>query len=86
MAILKESDSLPTETRMSAEQKREILLEAARGATWDTTRGPMHLRTGRFFVSQVHGVGQRRRTRAYTFQAHQVTAAELMFEPDRQAY
>jgi hypothetical protein len=54
MAILKESDSLPTETRMSAEQKREILLEAARGATWDTTRGPMHLRTGRFFVSQVH--------------------------------
>ena len=28
-----------------------LLLEAARRATWDATRGPVHLRSGRFFIS-----------------------------------
>jgi hypothetical protein len=39
---------------LTPEQKREVLLEAARRANWDATHGPIHLRNGRFFVSQVH--------------------------------
>jgi hypothetical protein len=29
-------------------RKLELLLEAARRATWDALKGPLHLRTGRF--------------------------------------
>lgn len=29
----------------------EILEEAARRANWDARHGPLHLRTGRFFIS-----------------------------------
>jgi hypothetical protein len=33
--------------------KLEILLEAARRATWDALHGPKHLRAGRFRLSTV---------------------------------
>ncbi len=36
-----------------AERTLELLLEAARRANWDAQRGPLHLRSGRFFVSSV---------------------------------
>lgn len=39
---------------MTREQKRELLLEAARRANWDATHGPAHLRSGRFFISELH--------------------------------
>jgi hypothetical protein len=29
-----------------------LLLEAARRATWDAKHGPIHLRSGRFFVAE----------------------------------
>jgi hypothetical protein len=29
----------------------ELLLEAARRATWDAKHGPIHLRSGRFFIA-----------------------------------
>lgn len=50
----KDSNSSPATTPMTREQKRELLLEAARRANWDALQGPRYLRTGRFFVSQVH--------------------------------
>lgn len=52
--MTKDSDSSPISTPLTPEQKREVLLEAARRANWDAMHGPTHLRTGRFFVSQVH--------------------------------
>jgi len=30
----------------------ELVLEAARRANWDAQRGPAHLRSGRFFISE----------------------------------
>lgn len=39
---------------MTREQKRELLLEAARRANWEATHGPAYLRSGRFFVSELH--------------------------------
>jgi len=32
----------------------ELVLEAARRANWDAQHGPAHLRTGRFFISELH--------------------------------
>lgn len=32
----------------------ELVLEAARRANWDAQRGPAHLRSGRFFISELH--------------------------------
>lgn len=32
----------------------ELVLEAARRANWDAQHGPVHLRTGRFFISELH--------------------------------
>lgn len=34
----------------------ELVLEAARRANWDAQRGPAHLRSGRFFISELHKV------------------------------
>lgn len=39
---------LPSADYAVARTKVEILLEAARRATWDATKGPRHLRSGRF--------------------------------------
>lgn len=52
--MTKAFDSSPVMTPLTAEQKHEVLLEAARRANWDAMHGPAHLRSGRFFVSQVH--------------------------------
>ena len=44
-----EVSGLSTKTRTEAdEQEHEILIEAARRATWDALHGPTHLRSGRF--------------------------------------
>lgn len=32
----------------------ELVLEAARRANWDAQHGPVHLRSGRFFISEIH--------------------------------
>ena len=32
----------------------ELVLEAARRANWDAQHGPAHLRSGRFFISELH--------------------------------
>jgi hypothetical protein len=37
----------------SPERLLELLEEAARRANWDAQHGPVHLRTGRFFISAV---------------------------------
>ncbi len=37
----------------SPERVLELLQEAARRANWDAQHGPVHLRTGRFFISPV---------------------------------
>ena len=37
----------------SPERVLELLQEAARRANWDAQHGPVHLRTGRFFISAV---------------------------------
>lgn len=40
---------LSTKTRSEADkQELEVLLEAARRATWDALHGPTHLRSGRY--------------------------------------
>jgi hypothetical protein len=42
----------------AAEQEMEVLLEAARRATWDALHGPTHLRSGRYYPRDaVAGVG-----------------------------
>ena len=44
-----EASGLSIKTRTEAdEQELEILIEAARRATWDALHGPIHLRSGRF--------------------------------------
>lgn len=40
-------------TDPDAARKLELLREAARRANWDAQEGPVHLRSGRFFVSRV---------------------------------
>ena len=32
----------------------DLVLEAARRANWDAQHGPAHLRTGRFFISELY--------------------------------
>lgn len=32
----------------------DLVLEAARRANWDAKHGPAHLRTGRFFITELH--------------------------------
>jgi hypothetical protein len=45
-----EGFDLSTDTRSeSAARELEILLEAARRATWDALHGPTHLRSGRYY-------------------------------------
>ena len=44
-----EDSALSTTTKVpDTERKLEIMLEAARRATWDALHGPKHLRSGRF--------------------------------------
>ncbi len=46
---MSEDSALSTTTKVTdAERKLEIMLEAARRATWDALHGPKHLRSGRF--------------------------------------
>ena len=46
---MNEDSALSTTTNVSsAERQLEILLEAARRATWDAGHGPKHLRSGRY--------------------------------------
>ena len=44
--------SQPT-NRNNLERVIEVLLEAARRANWDAQHGPRHLRSGRFFISDL---------------------------------
>lgn len=37
-----------------ATEDLELVLEAARRANWDAQHGPAHLRSGRFFISELH--------------------------------
>ena len=46
-----EAYGLSTTTKTDNDDRElEILLEAARRATWDALHGPRHLRSGRFFA------------------------------------
>jgi hypothetical protein len=52
----------------SPERVLELLQEAARRANWDAQHGPVHLRTGRFFISPVLS--------AHAFVEHEPTDSE----------
>jgi hypothetical protein len=45
---MKADSSSSTTDRGSTERKLAVLREAARRADWDATRGPEHLRSGRY--------------------------------------
>ena len=46
-SAINEDFALSTTTKIpSAERRLEIMLEAARRATWDAVHGPKHLRSG----------------------------------------
>lgn len=47
-------DSNSSHGKPQVTEDLELVLEAARRANWDAQRGPAHLRSGRFFISEVH--------------------------------
>ncbi len=47
-------DSTSSQGKAPVTEDLELVLEAARRANWDAQRGPAHLRSGRFFVSELH--------------------------------
>lgn len=48
----RDSNSSPPKPRVT--EDLELVLEAARRANWDAQHGPEHLRSGRFFISELH--------------------------------
>lgn len=46
--------AVPMRAEMTPEQRDAVLLEAARRANWEATHGPAYLRSGRFFISELH--------------------------------
>ncbi|HEX5053922.1 MAG TPA: AAA family ATPase [Planctomycetota bacterium] len=52
-----DSDLSTTNTTSTHDSELEIMLEAARRATWDALHGPRHLRSGRFHPSDDDGHG-----------------------------
>jgi hypothetical protein len=47
-------DSNSSTEKAAVAEDLELVLEAARRANWDAQRGPAHLRSGRFFISELH--------------------------------
>lgn len=47
-------DSNSSTEKAPVTEDLELVLEAARRANWDAQRGPAHLRSGRFFISELH--------------------------------
>jgi hypothetical protein len=47
-------DSNSSQPKPRVTEDLELVLEAARRANWDAQHGPAHLRTGRFFISELH--------------------------------
>jgi len=47
-------DSNLSQEKAPATEDLELVLEAARRANWDAQHGPAHLRSGRFFISELH--------------------------------
>jgi len=47
-------DSNSSQGKTPVAEDLELVLEAARRANWDAQHGPAHLRSGRFFISELH--------------------------------
>lgn len=47
-------DSNLSQEKAPSTEDLELVLEAARRANWDAQHGPAHLRSGRFFISELH--------------------------------
>ena len=47
-------DSNSSHEKAPVTEDLDLVLEAARRANWDAQKGPPHLRSGRFFISEVH--------------------------------
>jgi hypothetical protein len=47
-------DSNSSQPKPRVTEDLELVLEAARRANWDAQHGPAHLRSGRFFISELH--------------------------------
>lgn len=47
-------DSSSSHEKAPVTEDLDLVLEAARRANWDAQKGPPHLRSGRFFISEVH--------------------------------
>jgi len=47
-------DCNSSQEKAPATEDLDLVLEAARRANWDAQHGPAHLRSGRFFISELH--------------------------------
>lgn len=68
---------MSTKTRSEADERElEVLLEAARRATWDALHGPAHLRSGRYHPRDAAAEVSTRTTAGGRVAAQQAAAAD----------